>query len=55
VFTLDGGKIKEITSFINRSTDSREEDFYLRYPEQPMDDSNLSVRAESFGLPEVID
>jgi RNA polymerase sigma-70 factor (ECF subfamily) len=55
VFTLDGGKIKEITSFINRSTDSREEDFYLRYPEQPMDDSNLSVRAESFGLEEVID
>ncbi len=55
VFTLDGGKIKEITSFINRSTVARDEDFYDRYPEQPMDDSNVSVRAESFGLPEVID
>jgi RNA polymerase sigma-70 factor, ECF subfamily len=55
VLAIEGHKIKEITSFITRSTLSREEDFYLRYPEQPMDDSNLSVRAESFGLREVID
>ena len=44
-----------ITSFINRSTLSREELFYQRYPEQPMDDSNTSVQAEAFGLPETID
>ena len=52
VFTLAGSKIKAITSFINRSTLSREELFYQRYPEQPMDDSNTSVQAEAFGLPE---
>ena len=44
-----------ITSFINRSTLSREELFYQRYPEQPMDDSNTSVQAEAFGLPETMD
>jgi RNA polymerase sigma-70 factor, ECF subfamily len=55
VFTLAGSKIKAITSFINRSTMSREELFYQRYPEQPVDDSNTSVPAEAFGLPELID
>src|SRR5215216_6704983 len=49
VLTLAGARIKSITSFITRSTLSREELFYQRYPEQPMDDSNLSVRAASFG------
>jgi RNA polymerase sigma-70 factor (ECF subfamily) len=55
VFTLEGTKIKAITSFITRSTLSRDEDFYDRYPEQPEDDSNLSVRFESFGLPDHVD
>ena len=55
VLTLEGTRIKAITSFINRSTLSREDLFYQRYPEQPMDESNLSVRAESFGLPELLD
>jgi RNA polymerase sigma-70 factor, ECF subfamily len=54
VLTLEGPRIKSITSFITRSTLSREELFYERYPEQPMDESNLSVRAESFGLPELL-
>ena len=47
-------RIKSITSFINRSTLGRDDHFYQRYPEQPMDDSNVSVRAESFGLPELL-
>ena len=55
VFTLEGRRIKAITSFITRSTLGRDELFYERYPEQPMDDSNVSVRAESFGLPELLD
>jgi RNA polymerase sigma-70 factor (ECF subfamily) len=55
VFTLEGARIKSITSFINRSTLSRDDLFYQRYPEQPEDDSNHSVRAESFGLPELLD
>jgi RNA polymerase sigma-70 factor, ECF subfamily len=55
VFTLAGAKIKQITSFITRSTLSRDLLFYERYPEQPMDETNVSVRPESFQLPELID
>jgi RNA polymerase sigma-70 factor (ECF subfamily) len=55
VFTLAGDKIKSITSFITRSTLSREHLFYERYPEQPMDESNVSVKSERFGLPELLD
>jgi RNA polymerase sigma-70 factor (ECF subfamily) len=55
VFTLEGPRIKSITSFITRSRLSREPDFYERYPEQPMDESNMSVSPERFGLPELLD
>ncbi len=54
VFTLEGTRIKSITSFINRSTLGRDDLFYQRYPEQPVDDSNVSVNAESFRLPELL-
>jgi RNA polymerase sigma-70 factor, ECF subfamily len=52
VLTLEGDKIKAVTSFITRSTLSRDEHFYERYPEQPMDDSNVSAQFERFGLPD---
>jgi RNA polymerase sigma-70 factor (ECF subfamily) len=52
VLTLDGRSIKAVTSFINRSVLSRDLLFYERYPEQPVDDSNVSVRFENFGLPD---
>jgi RNA polymerase sigma-70 factor (ECF subfamily) len=56
VMTLAGdGKIKAVTSFITRSTLSRDELFYQRYPEQPIDDSNISLRFERFGLPDHVD
>jgi hypothetical protein len=56
VLTLGaGGEIKAVTSFITRSTLSRDDLFYQRYPEQPMDDSNLSARFERFGLPDHLD
>ena len=55
VLTLAGTKIRSITSFINRSTLSRDELFYERYPEQPVDESNVSVQPERFGLPELLD
>ena len=55
VLTLAGTKIQSITSFINRSTLSRDEHFYERYPEQPVDESNVSVNPERFGLPELLD
>ncbi len=50
VMTLDAsGKIKDITSFITRSTESRVPEDYTRYPEQPLSPS-LAV-FENFGLP----
>jgi RNA polymerase sigma-70 factor (ECF subfamily) len=55
VLTLDGRRIKAVTSFINRSVLSRDLHFYERYPEQPVDDSNVSVQFERFGLPDRID
>jgi RNA polymerase sigma-70 factor, ECF subfamily len=52
VLTLEGDKIKEIDSFITRSTTSRELEDYLRFPEQPIDSSNIMVAIDRFGLPE---
>ncbi len=49
------GQIKEVTSFITRSTLSRDRHFYDRWPEQPMDSSNVLVAFESFGLPDSLD
>jgi RNA polymerase sigma-70 factor (ECF subfamily) len=54
-FTVNpDGRLGAITSFINRSTLSREDLFYQRYPEQPVDESNISVDAERFGVPELL-
>jgi RNA polymerase sigma-70 factor, ECF subfamily len=55
VLTLEGTKIKAITSFITRSTDSRDPEFYLRYPEQPFDRSEAGAAFERFGLPDRLD
>ncbi len=56
VFTLNpDGHIRDVTSFITRSTLGREDLFYERYPEQTMDESNVSVQFERFGLPERLD
>jgi RNA polymerase sigma-70 factor (ECF subfamily) len=56
VMTLDADrKIKAITSFITRSTLSRDRLFYERYPEQPEDESNMSARFEWYGLPDRLD
>jgi RNA polymerase sigma-70 factor, ECF subfamily len=54
VLTLEGEKIKAVTSFITRSTLSRDRLFYERYPEQPMDDSNVLAQFERFGLPDQV-
>ncbi|MGH3992342.1 MAG: RNA polymerase subunit sigma-70, partial [Pseudonocardiaceae bacterium] len=51
VLTLEGGgRIKEITSFITRSTMSRDRHFYERWPEQPADPSTLASAFGRFGL-----
>jgi RNA polymerase sigma-70 factor (ECF subfamily) len=55
VLTLDGDRIREITSFITRSTRGRERVFYERWPEQPVDLSQVGVVFERFGLPGRLD
>jgi RNA polymerase sigma-70 factor (ECF subfamily) len=56
VLTLDGrGQIKEVTSFITRSTLGRDRHFYERWPEQPLDPSKLTAVFERFGLPDRLD
>jgi hypothetical protein len=54
VFTIEGDRIKEITSFINRSTKSRELESYLRFPEEPIEGPFAHV-FEQTGLPDRID
>jgi RNA polymerase sigma-70 factor (ECF subfamily) len=51
VLTLEGAKIKEVTSFITRSTQSPDPESYTRFPEQPMDPDKLLGFFERFGLP----
>jgi RNA polymerase sigma-70 factor (ECF subfamily) len=51
VLTLDSSRIKEVTSFITRSTLSRDTHFYERWPEQAMDSSTVVAAFERFGLP----
>jgi len=55
VLTLDGTRIKEITSFITRSTGSRDPDYYERWPAQPVDASMVALAFERFGLPARLD
>src|SRR5919109_1745302 len=52
VFTIGDGRIKEITSFITRSTISRDRHFYERWPEQEFDAAEVSAAFERFGLPD---
>jgi RNA polymerase sigma-70 factor, ECF subfamily len=54
VLTLEGSRIREVTSFINRSTLSSDRDFYERWPEQPLDPETATA-FERFGLPDRLD
>jgi RNA polymerase sigma-70 factor (ECF subfamily) len=54
VLTLEGDRIKEITSFISRSTLSRDPEYYARFPDQPRDLESASA-FERFGLPDHLD
>ncbi len=54
VLTLEGDKIKAITSFISRSTLARDPEYYARFPEQPRDLGSASG-FEAFGLPGRLD
>ena len=55
VLTLDGERIREVTSFITRTTASRDRLFYERWPEQPLDPAALHFVFERFGLPDRLD
>jgi len=55
VLTLDGSHIKEITSFITRSTLGADPHFYERWPEQSVDLSKVGAAFERFGLPDRLD
>jgi RNA polymerase sigma-70 factor (ECF subfamily) len=50
VLTLEGDRIKAITSFITRTTLGRDPEFYERYPEQALD-PGTGAAFERFGLP----
>ena len=55
VFTINGDRIGEITSFIVRSTSSRELESYLRYPEEPLEGAPFARALAAAGLPERLD
>ena len=57
VLTLNGdGRLKEVTSFITRSTLSRDRHYYERYPEQPLEDpSKILAAFDRFGMPDRLD
>jgi RNA polymerase sigma-70 factor, ECF subfamily len=55
VMTVEGTRIKQITSFITRSTLSRDSHFYERWPEQRFDDATVTAAFERFGLPDRLD
>jgi len=52
VLTLDGNRIKQVTSFITRDTLSRDRDFYTRWPEQRFDAETVAAAFGRFGLPD---
>jgi hypothetical protein len=53
--TLDADhRIAEVTAFITRSTDSRDPEFYARWPAQPLDPGSAAA-FERFGLPSRLD
>jgi RNA polymerase sigma-70 factor (ECF subfamily) len=52
VLTFRGREIADITAFIVRSTESSEQEFYERFPEQPFDARRLGAAFARFGLPD---
>jgi len=54
VLTIEGERIAAVTSFINRSTDSNDPEFYAKWPRQALD-PNSAAAFERFGLPARID
>jgi RNA polymerase sigma-70 factor, ECF subfamily len=55
VLTLDETHVTAITSFITRTTLSRDRHFYERWPEQRFDREAVTAAFERFGLPDRLD
>jgi RNA polymerase sigma-70 factor (ECF subfamily) len=55
VLALEGDRIKEITSFICRSTEGGDPEYYVRWPEQPVDPEWVEAFFGRFGLPGRLD
>ena len=55
VLTLDGERLAEVTSFIVRSTDSRDPGYYQRWPNQPLDPERAEAVFARCGLPDRVD
>jgi hypothetical protein len=54
VLTLEGDRIKDVTAFINRTTDVPDPDDFNRWPDEADDPAKASM-FESFGLPTRLD
>jgi RNA polymerase sigma-70 factor, ECF subfamily len=52
VLTLEGDRIREITSFLNRSIESDDPDSYLYFPYEPVDDRRMEFFFRRFGFPD---
>jgi RNA polymerase sigma-70 factor, ECF subfamily len=50
VLTIEGGRFKEITGFVNRTTEVADREGFARWPEQPGDPRHLAFGR--FGLPD---
>jgi RNA polymerase sigma-70 factor, ECF subfamily len=55
VLAVEGDRIKEITSFICRSTSGEDAEYYERWPEQPVDLDWVEAVFGRFGLPGRLD
>jgi RNA polymerase sigma-70 factor (ECF subfamily) len=55
VLSFGGGKISDVTCFINRSIESDDPEDYVRYPEQPLDERRTHDFFLRYGLPDRID
>jgi hypothetical protein len=55
MLAMEGDRIKEITSFICRSTSGKDANYYVRWPEQPVDLDWVEAFFGRFGLPGRLD
>ena len=55
VLSLDGERIVDVTAFIVRSAEPREQERFLRYPDEPVDTGKAGAVFERFGLPVRLD